>query len=306
MRTILQLPSVLSLRAFEATARLLSFSLAAQELFVTQSAISHQVQKLEADLGVALFERRARAVELTVAGQAYYAKVHAAFELLRQGTREARAPMSKLTTLTVGLLASFATRWLAPRLESFHQAHPHIDLQLQPEIALADVCGGEVDVAIRYGRGRWSDVHAQRLMPERLSVVCAPAVLAGANRPREPQDILRYPLLTSHSRQPFEWDAWAHRFGVDLRNARTVQLHDYNIVVEAALAGQGIAMGRHNLISPQLASGGLVQALPDTILDEPGIGWWLVTPKAGMSKAASAFCAWLTETAREVVLARTH
>lgn len=302
MLTVPQLPSLLSLRAFEATARLLSFSLAAQELFVTQSAISHQVQKLETDLGVALFERRARAVELTVAGQAYYAKVHAAFELLRQGTQEARAPMTKLTTLTVGLLASFATRWLAPRLESFHAAHPHIALQLQPEIALADVSGGEVDVAIRYGRGGWPDVRAQQFMPERLSVVCSPALLAGANRPREPQDLLRYPLLASHSRQPFEWDAWAHRFGVDLRNARTVQLHDYNIVVEAALAGQGIAMGRYNLISLQLASGGLVQALPDTVLDEPRIGWWLVTPKAGMSEAASAFCAWLTETAREGVL----
>lgn len=306
MRTVPQLPPLLALRAFEATARLLSFSLAAQELFVTQSAVSHQVQKLEADLGVALFERRARTVGLTMAGQAYYAKVHAAFELLRQGTSEARAPFTRLTTVTVGLLASFATRWLAPRLQSFHSAHPNIDLQLQPEIALADVCGGEVDVAIRYGRGGWPDVHAQQLIPERLSVVCAPALLAGANRPRQPQDLLRYPLLTSRSRQPFEWDTWANRFSVDLRNARTVQLHDYNIVVEAALAGQGIAMGRHHLISLQLASGALVQALPDTVLDEPRIGWWLVTPKAGMSKAASAFCAWLTETARQGVLTRKH
>ncbi|MDR7006629.1 LysR substrate-binding domain-containing protein [Paraburkholderia strydomiana] len=306
MRTTPQLPSLLSLRAFEATARLLSFSLAAQELFVTQSAISHQVQKLEGDLGVALFERRARAIALTVAGQTYYARVHAAFELLRQGTQEARAPMTKLTTLTVGLLASFATRWLAPRLESFHAAHPNIVLKLLPEISLADVSGGEVDVAIRYGRGGWSDVHAQQLMPERLSAVCAPALLVGANPPSEPRDLLRFPVLTSHSRQPFEWDAWAHRFGVDLRDARTVQLHDYNIVVEATLAGQGIAMGRHNLISLQLASGALVQALPDTVLDEPRIGWWLVTPKAGMSKAASGFCTWLTKTAREGVLGRTY
>lgn len=284
----------------------MSFSLAAQELFVTQSAISHHVQKLEADLGVALFERRARAVGLTVAGQAFYAKVHAAFELLRQGTSEARAPLTRLTTVTVGLLASFATRWLAPRLESFDSAHPNIDLRLQPEIALADVSGGDVDVAIRYGSGAWKDVHAEQLMPERLSMVCAPALLAGADRPRQPQDLLRYPLLTSHSRQPFEWDAWAHRFSVDLRNARSVQLHDHNIDVEAVLAGQGIAVGRHNLISPQLANGGLVQALPQAVLDEPRIGWWLVTPKTSMSKAAAAFCAWLTERARQSVLTRTH
>jgi len=160
MRSTRPLPPLVSLRAFEAAARHLSFSLAAQELFVTQSAVSHHIQKLESELGVALFDRLTRAVALTDAGQAYYAKVHAAFELLRQGTHETRPQVDARAKLQVGLLASFATRWLAPRLQTFALAHPRIDLQLRPDIALADVSGGEVDMAIRYGRGRWPGVRA--------------------------------------------------------------------------------------------------------------------------------------------------
>ena len=124
-----------------------------EELYVTQSAISHHIQKLEAELGAALFERRTRAVALTPAGQAYYERVHAAFELLRQGTEDIRAPQRPRRRLRIGLLSSFATRWLAPRLPAFSAAHPDIELQLQPDIGLADVAGGEVDAAIRYGRG---------------------------------------------------------------------------------------------------------------------------------------------------------
>ncbi|SSW73253.1 Glycine cleavage system transcriptional activator [Achromobacter veterisilvae] len=297
MRSARSLPALVSLRAFEAAARRLSFSQAAQELFVTQSAVSHHIQRLETELGVALFERRTRAVALTAAGQAYYGRVHAAFELLRQGTDEIRAPAAARGKLRVGLLASFATRWLAPRLAGFAAAHPDIDLQLLPDIALADVAGGEVDVAIRYGRGAWPGVRARLLMTERLSVVCAPALIAGRKRPRSPEDLLRYPLLASHARHPFEWDAWAQRYGLDLGRARPVRLHDYNIVVEAALAGQGLAMGRHRLIGAQLASGALVEALPGATLEAPRIGWWFVTPRGALGDAAQRFHSWLEQAA---------
>ncbi|WGS52606.1 transcriptional regulator GcvA [Paraburkholderia sp. D15] len=306
MRVSRPLPPLLSLRAFEAAARLLSFSHAANELFVTQSAISHQIQKLEADLGVALFERRTRAVELTAAGHRYYARVHEAFDLLRLGTHEIRAPSDERGSLSVGILASFATRWLAPRLQAFAAACPRIDLQLRPEIALADVSGGEVDVAIRYGLGGWRGVQAQRLMSERLSLVCAPSLVAGRKRARKPQDLLRYPLLTSYSRQSFEWDAWSRRFGLDLAQAQQVQLHDYNIVVEAALAGQGIAMGRHRLIARQLESGALIEALPGATLDDARIGWWFVAPKGQLGAAATAFRDWLAATAKEDTQDSTH
>ncbi len=303
MRSTRSLPALVSLRAFEAAARRLSFSLAAQELFVTQSAISHHIQRLESELGVALFERRTRAVALTPAGQTYFDQVHAAFELLRQGTDAIRAPTEARITLKVGLLASFATRWLAPRLPGFAAAHPGIDLQLQPDTGLADVAGGEVDVAIRYGRGVWPGVTSRLLMTERLSVVCAPALIAGRKRPRTPDDLLRHPLLTSHAKQPFEWDAWARHYGMDLGRAQTVRLHDYNIVVEAALAGQGLAMGRHRLIASHLASGALVPALPDAVLEDSRIGWWFVAPRGALSPAAKALQDWLRETA---ALSDTH
>ena len=303
MRSTRSLPALVSLRAFEAAARRLSFSLAAQELFVTQSAISHHIQRLESELGVALFERRTRAVALTPAGQTYFDQVHAAFELLRQGTDAIRAPTEARITLKVGLLASFATRWLAPRLPGFATTHPGIDLQLQPDIGLADVAGGEVDVAIRYGRGVWPGVTSRLLMTERLSVVCAPALIAGRKRPRTPDDLLRHPLLTSHAKQPFEWDAWARHYGMDLGRAQTVRLHDYNIVVEAALAGQGLAMGRHRLIASHLASGALVPALPDAVLEDSRIGWWFVAPRGALSPAAKALQDWLRATA---ALSDTH
>lgn len=124
------LPPRLSRRAFEATARRLSFSHAAHELLVTQSAVSYQIQKLETGLGVALFERRTRSVERTPEGRRYYAKVHSAFELLRLGTAEVRTPSIGRTTLTVGILASFATCWLAARLHAFTFARPAVDPML--------------------------------------------------------------------------------------------------------------------------------------------------------------------------------
>ncbi|MFC4278296.1 transcriptional regulator GcvA [Achromobacter aloeverae] len=306
MRLFRSLPPLLSLRAFEAAARHLSFSLAAAELFVTQSAVSHHIQKLEADLGVALFERRTRAVALTPEGEAYYANVHAAFELLRGGTEAIRAQAIGAATLTVGVLASFATRWLAPRLPAFSAAYPDITLQLRPEIALADVPAGAVDVAIRYGRGRWPATRARRLMAERLFPVCAPSLLAGGSRPRRPQDLARFPILASYSKNAFEWDCWARHVGLDLGAMQTVQLHDYNIVVEAALAGQGIAMGRQRLIAGQLETGALVPVLPDAVLDDDRIGWWLVSPKGTPKRAASAFCDWLVQAAEKDALDPMH
>ncbi|WP_086386663.1 transcriptional regulator GcvA [Caballeronia sordidicola] len=299
MRSPRPIPSLLSLHVFEAVARHLSFTDAAQELNVTQSAVSHHIKKLEDELGRLLFERRTRSVALTDSGQAYYEQVHEAFELLRCGTEEIRGPLGATGTLTVGLLASFATRWLAPRLSAFYADYPNIDLRLRPDITLAKVSQGDVDVATRYGRGSWPGLHAQKLMSERLTAVCAPSLLASLGRFEKPKDLLGVPILVSHTGKPFEWTTWADRFGLDMSDAKTVQLHDYNIVVEAALAGQGIAMGRHRLIETQLTNGTLVHALPEATLDDPYIGWWLVTPRGPRSEAASAFCDWLTAATNE-------
>ncbi|WP_223557317.1 LysR substrate-binding domain-containing protein [Pseudomonas sp. BF-R-01] len=282
------LPPLMALRAFEAVARHLSFIKAADELSVTQSAISHQVQKLEQFLNQRLFIRRTRAIDLTPAGAAYYRQIQPALASIALATRELRGNEHQESTLRIGLLASFATLWLAPRLASFNARHPHIHVELLPSVQLADVSGGEVDLAIRYGKGGWPKVQARRFMVETLNPVCSPAFKAKGTD--------QGPLLMAKSHQPFEWIDWSAHNAIDLSHCPSVMLHDYNIVVEAAVAGQGIAMGRHHLIERRLKDGSLVEAFstPPFISD---IGYWLVTPERPPSHAAQCFSEWLNEMA---------
>ncbi|WP_119738843.1 LysR substrate-binding domain-containing protein [Pseudomonas sp. Larv2_ips] len=282
------LPPLLALRAFEAVARHLSFIKAANELSVTQSALSHQVHKLEQHLGKPLFIRRTRAIDLTADGQRYYADIRPALDTLAAATR-AQKTTSATTVLRVGLLASFATLWLAPRLAGFLNRYPHIQVELLPAIQLANVAAAEVDLAIRYGKGDWPDVHATRLMPEVISPVCSPAFKAG--------QLHNGALLMATSHRPFEWTDWCAHYHVDLEHHPRVMLHDYNIVVEAAVAGQGIAMGRHRLIERKLQEGSLVEAF-DRPPYHSEIGYWLIAPKGPASDAAECFSQWLRDACR--------
>jgi LysR family glycine cleavage system transcriptional activator len=282
------LPPLMALRAFEAVARHLSFIKAADELSVTQSAISHQVQKLELFLDQPLFIRRTRAIDLTPAGEAYYCKIQPALESIAVATRELRRNDQHETTLRIGLLASFATLWLAPRLASFNARYPHIHVELLPSVQLADVGGGEVDLAIRYGKGGWPKVRAERFLVETLTPVCSPAFKA--------KDVEKGPLLMAKSQRPFEWIDWSAHNGLDLSHIPSVMLHDYNIVVEAAVAGQGIAMGRQHLIGRRLQEGALVETF-DTLPFISDIGYWLVTPDRPANPAVECFSQWLKETA---------
>ena len=282
------LPPLLALRAFEAVARHLSFIKAANELSVTQSALSHQVHKLEQHLGKPLFIRRTRAIDLTADGQRYYADIRPALDTLAAATR-AQKTAPATTVLRVGLLASFATLWLAPRLAGFLNRYPHIQVELLPAIQLANVAAAEVDLAIRYGKGDWPDVHATRLMPEVISPVCSPAFKAG--------QLHNGALLMATSHRPFEWTDWCAHYHVNLEHHPRVMLHDYNIVVEAAVAGQGIAMGRHRLIERKLQEGSLVEAF-DRPPYHSEIGYWLIAPKGPASDAAECFSQWLKDACR--------
>ncbi len=286
-----RLPPLPALRAFEAAGRLLSFSRAADELALTQSAVSHHIRKLEAELKVKLFLRKTRAVELTTEGARYLDTVRQAFDLLADGTRDIRAGNER-TVLQVSLLASFATHWLAPRLGDFSREHPDIDLQLNTSIAHADLAHGEADVAIRYGQGGWPEVDARLLMPERLSPVCSPALLAQRSRPGL-KALADFPLLLSHARTQFEWRLWSEAAHVDISENRSVMLHDYNIVLQAAAAGQGVAIGRLGLIADKLRSGELVPMFPEHIFSPPQLGYWLLTAPGEPSAAASAFVNWI-------------
>ena len=279
------LPPLLALRAFEAVARHLSFIKAANELSVTQSALSHQVHKLEQHLGKPLFIRRTRAIDLTSDGQLYYAQIRPALDAIAAATRSQRVATSA-SVLRIGVLASFAALWLAPRLAEFLQHHPHIQVELLPAIQLANVATAEVDLAIRYGKGDWPNVQATRLMAETLYPVCSPGFKAS--------QVPHGSLLMATSHRPFEWTDWSAHYQVDLERHPRVMLHDYNIVVEAAVAGQGIAMGRHRLIARRLQDGSLVQAF-DWPPYHSEIGYWLIAPQGPLSAAAECFSQWLKQ-----------
>ncbi|HEV2675025.1 MAG TPA: transcriptional regulator GcvA [Aliidongia sp.] len=288
-----RLPPLAALRAFEAAGRLMSFSKAGEELLVSQSAVSHHIHTLEASLGVPLFVRQVRAVSLTPEGARYLATVRQAFDLLVEGT-DAVAAATK-ATVRVSLLASFATHWLVPRLGRFRARHPGIDLALDPSVGLVDLEASGADLAIRYGQGNWPGAAASKLMDERISPVVSPALLARGPAIAVPGDLLGHEILFSYSRSLFEWDSWGKAAGLDLATARRSLLHDYNIVLQAALDGQGVAMGRRRLIGDKLATGLLVQPLSITV--HAGIAWWLVLPRRKPSRAAAAFLDWLVDEA---------
>src|SRR5579872_3718800 len=188
------LPSLNGLRAFEAAARHLSFTQAASELNVTQTAISHQIRRLEEELGLRLFIRKNRALALTPKARDYLPGVRAAFNDLRLATdRLLRKDDDHV--LTVSTLASLAAKWLLPRLTAFQEAHPGIDVRITTSTALVDFKAGDVDAAIRYGRGHWPGVRTEWLMADELFPVCSPSLLKGDKPLRCPEDLAHRTLL---------------------------------------------------------------------------------------------------------------
>ncbi|MBN8986527.1 MAG: LysR family transcriptional regulator, partial [Rhizobiales bacterium] len=184
----LRLPSLNGLRAFEAAARHLSFTAAATELNVTQTAVSHQIRRLEQELGIKLFVRQNRTIALTAEAQEYLPRIRAAFNDLRLATARLRQKDND-RVLTVSTLASLAAKWLLPRLVAFQETHPDIDVRITTSIELVDFNTGDVDAAIRYGRGNWPGLRADWLMADQMFPVCSPALLRGERPLRRPEDL---------------------------------------------------------------------------------------------------------------------
>jgi LysR family glycine cleavage system transcriptional activator len=289
MRSSPVLPPLHALRAFEAVGRLLSFRRAGEELLITQSAVSHHVRTLEQALGVVLFERKGRSIALTTAGERYLDSVSRAFTLVAEGTRDVRLRAAH-QTLRMSLLPSFAANWLVSRLDSFRAAYPQIELALDPTLNRANLGAGEADIAIRFGVGEWPGLRCELLATERFMPVLSPE-LAARHPLAKPEDMLGHTLLTSH--RPTEWEAWSRHAALSLAAARRLQLTDYNIVLQAALNGQGIAMGRSLLVADHLRRGALIAPLPG-FATSPGLGYWAVLPgRAEANPAAMAFVDWL-------------
>ena len=285
------LPPLNGLRAFEAAARHMSFTDAAEELSVTQAAISHQVRGLEQRLGLKLFVRRNRSLLLSEAGQAYLPSVRAAFDQLNEAT-EKLLQKDKGGNLTVTTTSSFAVKWLVPRLGGFQRSHPEIDVRVSTGTSLVDFSREDVDIGIRYGRGQWSNLLAERLVSEDVMPVCAPSLVKGPNGLGKPADLKRFTLLHIGA-FPDDWQVWLTAAGVKGVDASRGVSFDFALAAyQAAMDGLGVALGRNPLVEPDLKAGRLV--VPFEFKRSSDFAYYLVyPPEAIRRRKIKAFRDWI-------------
>jgi LysR family glycine cleavage system transcriptional activator len=283
-----------ALAAFESAARHQNFAHAAEELHLTASAVSHHVRKLEAHLGVALFQRHARGVSLTPAGRMLADAAGNALADL-DGVFTAVRPRRDTVRLRIATLHSFAQSWLLPRLRDFASEHPDIRLSLETEIALTRFDDDGPDLGIRHGPGQWPGLAAQRLLDETLFPVAAPD-LPGLDTVRDISDIARLPLIADMAREG--WRDWFRAAG--LRRVRLPEMHtfvDSTAALQAAACRLGATLARQRIVKPWLADGRLCR-LPGP--DLPGrFAYYLIHPAhRPLSEPATLFARWVLDRAR--------
>ncbi|HEX2115531.1 MAG TPA: transcriptional regulator GcvA [Alphaproteobacteria bacterium] len=281
------LPPLNSLRAFEAAARHLSFTRAAEELNVTQAAVSHQVKALEERIGVKLFRRLTRGLLLTEDGHALLPDLREAFDRLAQAVDRVGRQAGQ-GTLNISLLTTFALGWLVPRLPRFQAAHPSIDVRLTTTARLIDFAVEDVDVAVRYGTGGWAGLRCDKILDDVITPLCNARF---KERLRKPEDILSVPLL--HEQYEHDWRTWFRAAGLSVGQLKKGPIFDSTrVAVEAAIAGIGVACGAPTLFSAELASGQLHQ--PFDIVVPNGKSYWLVSPEATSERPKiKAFREWI-------------
>ncbi|MDM4764607.1 transcriptional regulator GcvA [Pelomonas sp. SE-A7] len=295
-----RLPPLDLLLSFEAAARHLSFTKAATERFVTQSAVSRQMRALEEELGLTLFTRKHRALVLTAEGQRLLASCTSALSTLRGTVRELRTPQQR-EMLALTTTPGFASLWLIPRLTAFTRAHPGIDVRMDATLDNRNLAAEGFDLAIRYlpiGRSG-----GQRLFEEAMVPVCSPRLTAELEQPlRQPSDLARHTLLhlamdSDVSGIPGEWEPWLQAWGlVDLRPAAKLSFTSYAEAIAAAVAGQGVAIGRRPLVDALLANGQLVTPF-DAQVASPRAYQLMVDLASRSRPAVRAFEQWLLEQA---------
>ncbi|WP_323839752.1 transcriptional regulator GcvA [Photorhabdus africana] len=262
-----RLPPLNALRVFDAAARHLSFTKAAEELFVTQAAVSHQMKSLEDFLGLKLFRRRNRSLLLTEEGQSYYLDIKEIFTAINEATRKLQARSAK-GALTVSLSPSFAIQWLVPRLSSFNVAYPGIDVRIQAVDREEDKLADDVDVAIFYGRGNWPGLRTDRLYAEYLLPVCSPSLLTGENPLKTPADLARHTLLHDSSRR--DWQAYVRQLDMQQQiNVQQGPIFSHSaMVIQAAVHGQGIALANNVMARTEIDAGRLVCPFNDVLVSK--------------------------------------
>ena len=287
------------LRAFEAVARHLNFRAASEEMALTQSAVSRQIQALEDDVGVLLFLRHTRAVELTGAGAQLLRAVLPALERMDSAVRLIRQSAGR-KSVAISTWASFASMWLIPRLEAFQRQHPDIDIRIDATDAPVDLDTTDVDLAIRYAVPSVVPPGSQRLFGEQLTPVVSPWLVKNAKPLKAAKDLAQFALIEagdSHRSQHLEVLTWQRWFdSQSLRQfepKRWLYLNYANQIAQAALTGQGAALARTPLVADALASGELIEPFPKLRLDSPLVYWLIIGPRSAARPEVKAFCDWL-------------
>jgi LysR family transcriptional regulator, glycine cleavage system transcriptional activator len=269
------LPSLNGLKAFEAAARSESFTRAAEELNVTQGAVSHQVKALEETLGLKLFNRERQRLIITEAGREYLAVVRDALDRIALGTEQLLQRQNS-GVLTVSTSPDFAAKWLVNRLGRFAEAHPDIDLRVSATTQYVDFAREDVDVAIRHGNGNWPGLDVVRLYSERLFPVCSPKLVSGRNRITKVSDLLKFPLLRLEDAK--NWTRLFEAAGVTDPVGPGPVLNRASMLIDAAIDGQGIALARTVLAAWDLINGRLVRPLDVSL--RMANTYWIAYPKA--------------------------
>jgi LysR family transcriptional regulator, glycine cleavage system transcriptional activator len=297
-----------NLRAFEAVARHLNFRVAAEELALTQSAVSRQIQSLEDEVGASLFNRHTRAVDLTAAGMALLGAAAPALERVDSAVRQIRTSMGrKQVALTT--FASFASMWLIPRLEAFQRENADIDIRIDASDVSMDMETADADIALRYGPAHKMPAHAIRMFGEQLTPLVSPWLLKSQPKIKSAADFANFTLIeagdahTTH----LEWLSW--RRWLDTQNLpklvpkRWLYFGYASHMTQAALTGQGVVLARTPLVAEHLKSGDLVEPLPKLRIDSPMAFWLILSPRARSTTNAraevTAFCNWLKAQAKE-------
>ena len=274
-----RLPPLNALKAFEAAARHESFTRAAEELFVTQGAVSHQVKALEAELGVKLFNRERQRLVITEAGRQYLTILRDAFDRIAVGT-ERLLQRQNSGALTISTSPDFAAKWLVNQLGRFAEAHPSIDLRVSATLHHVDFAREDVDLAVRHGDGSWPGLDVVRLSAEHLFPVCSPKLLSGRNRLAKPADVLKFPLIHVDDRKDWsKWLAAAGVMGAELSHGPV--LNRVSMAIDAAIDGQGIVLARTTLAATDLIAGRLLRPFAEDL--RLSKIYWIICPQATAS-----------------------
>jgi len=284
------LPPLETFRFFEAAARHLNFTRAAEEMHVTHGAVSQRIKRLEEHLGMSLFRRSSRRMLLTDEGRLLLERVRNAIGEIAEGL-EAIRPGDRDRILTISVVPGFAAYWLLPRLLGFIERHPDIEVNIRPTFSLTDFTRDGVDMAVRFGSGTWPGLKSIKLYDEQLFPVCSPS-FRGGRLPRAPAELLKTPLLHDE-RQP--WSLWFKAVGLDYRGAGRGQRYaEQTLLLAAAIGGLGVALARASFVKADLESGRLVQLFSQSVRAKSSC--YIVYPRGSETLGKiQAFQEWLLE-----------